>query len=74
VTNSEDQSFMHIPQLETWESCKYVGIYLALDGNQKSQIEDLQTKCQKMSTVFSPLYWNQKDTEQGFLTIYAPIV
>jgi hypothetical protein len=60
--------------MESFEAYKYVGIYIALDGNQKAQIHDLIDKCTKLATVFSQLYFNSKDSEQGFSTIYTPLI
>jgi hypothetical protein len=74
VINSGDGTMMQIPQLENHEAYKYVGIYIALDGNQKAQVKDLAEKCVKKATVFSQLYFNAKDSEQGFATIYTPLI
>jgi hypothetical protein len=73
VTNSKDSTNMTIPQLDTYKAYRYVGIYFAIDGNQIAQLNDLATKCNKMSIVFSRLYFKAKDSEQGFMTIYCPL-
>lgn len=74
VTNSTNGTTMQISQMETFDSYKYVGIHIAIDGNQRNQFLDLSEKCIKMSTVFSQFYFNAKDSEQGFITIYAPLI
>jgi hypothetical protein len=74
VQNSENNTNMQIQQMEPFESYKYVGIHIALDGNQKDQISNLSDKCRKMVTVFSQPYFNSKDSEQGFMTIYTPLI
>jgi hypothetical protein len=72
--SSENQKQLVIPVLNTNKSYKYVGIHIALDGNMTSQINDLQEKCNQISLLFSQTYSNAKDSEQGFMTIYGPIV
>jgi hypothetical protein len=74
VTSSDNHKQMIIPILKTNCSYKYVGIHIALDGNMKSQILDLQTKCNQIALLFTQSYFNAKDSKQGFMTIYSPIV
>jgi hypothetical protein len=74
VKCSETNLEMQIPFLPTNKSYKYVGVQIAFDGNPKNQINDLQSKCTKIALVFTRNYLNAKDDEQGFMTVYIPIV
>jgi hypothetical protein len=74
ITNSETLEINLIPQISTNTSYKYVGVQLALDGNMTQQIEDLQTKCTEMATIFNQTYFNSKDARQGFTTIFTPSI
>jgi hypothetical protein len=65
---------MFIPSISPSCLYKYVGLQIALDGNMKAQIKDLQTKCVKLALVFTQSYFNANDAAQGFMTIYGPIV
>jgi hypothetical protein len=74
VTSSDNHKQLVIPVLKTNSSYKYVGIHIALDGNMTAHIQDLQTKCKQIALLFTQSYFNAKDSEQGFMTIYSPIV
>jgi hypothetical protein len=63
-----------IPQISTTEAYKYVGVQLALDGNMKVQTQDLQKKCNDMSTILTQTYFNAKEADQGFTTVFTPSI
>jgi Reverse transcriptase (RNA-dependent DNA polymerase) len=63
-----------IPQMSTKEAYKYVGVQLALDGNMTQQTRDLQTKCNEMSSILTQTYFNAKDADQGFTTVFTPSI
>jgi hypothetical protein len=60
--------------MSTTEAYKYVGVHLALDGNMKAQLKDLQNKCDKMSTILTQTYFSAKDADQGFTTVFKPSI
>jgi hypothetical protein len=74
VTSSDNHKQLVIPILKTNCSYKYVGLHIALDGNMTEQALDLQKKCKNIAILFTQSYFNAKDSEQGFMTIYSPIV
>jgi hypothetical protein len=53
VTSSDDNTITKIPFIPINQSYKYVGIHITLDGNMHQQIQDLQSKCNKMATLFN---------------------
>jgi hypothetical protein len=74
IQSSETKKLIVIPQMKPSTAYKYVGIQLALNGQMKSQIEDLSDKCQKMTVIFRQQYFNPSDAKQGFTTIYSPSI
>jgi hypothetical protein len=74
LQSSETKQHAIIPQMSTTKAYKYVGIQLALDGNMEAQIHDLQKKCQSMSTVLSQTYFNAREADLGFTTVFTPSV
>jgi hypothetical protein len=71
---SDTKQHSIIPQISTTEAYKYVGVQLALDGNMKAQAQDLHKKCTEMSTILTQTYFNAKDADQGFTTVFTPSI
>jgi hypothetical protein len=63
-----------IPQMTTKQAYKYVGVQLALDGNMKQQTQDLQAKCNEMSSILTQTFFNARDADQGFTTVFTPSI
>jgi hypothetical protein len=74
VASGDNQKQLLIPVLKTNKAYIHVGIHIALDSNMTSQINSLQVKCNQIALLFSQSYFSAKDSEQGFMTIYGPIV
>lgn len=74
LKSSETQQPSTIPQMSTTTAYKYVGVQLALDGNMKTQIQDLQQKCNDMGNLLSCTYFNAKDANQGYTTVFTPSI
>lgn len=74
IRSSDTNLLSNIPQLSTTSAYKYVGIQIAPDGNMREQINDLKKKCDEMSTIFAYNYFNARDANQGYTTVFAPSV
>jgi hypothetical protein len=60
LRDSSTNTFQAISQISTTEAYKYVGTQLAVDGNMKAQIEDLEERCSLMGSIFSQHYLMHK--------------
>jgi hypothetical protein len=75
LRDSSTNTFKAISQISTGEAYKYVGAQLAIDGNMRAQIEDLEVRCSLlMCSTFSQHYFNAQDANLGYTTLYSPSV
>jgi hypothetical protein len=74
IRDSHTRQIATIPQMETSSAYKYVGVYIAPDGNMSAQIKDLQAKCDDISSILSNTYFNATDANQGYTTVFTPSI
>jgi hypothetical protein len=74
VRCSENNTIMHVPQMDPSQAYKYVGVHIALDGNMTEQIQKLQDKCNNINAALAQVYMSQQDAKQGYTTVFVPSI
>jgi hypothetical protein len=74
ITDSENHSTVQVPQLDTSEAYKYLGVQIAFDGNMVSQRKSLRDKCQQFQSIFAQCNLSHSNMQLCYRTVFSPAV
>jgi hypothetical protein len=74
LQDSETLATVNIPQLQSTEAYKYLGVHIAMDGNMHSQEKSLTEKCAKYITIFSQCQMTLSNMQMIYRTVFGPAV